>query len=100
MTALIDQPTTRRENRSITAATYSQPSAVQTYVKSAIHLRLGQAASKVRLSTLGATADACRSPRSGGRRRRRGRARSACRRMSLRSGSNRYALLAAPVDKR
>ena len=27
--ALIDQPTTRRENRSTTAATYSQPSAVQ-----------------------------------------------------------------------
>src|SRR5262249_20592889 len=43
--ALIDQPTTRRENRSMTAATYSQPSAVQTYVKSAIHLRLGADAS-------------------------------------------------------
>jgi len=27
--ALIDQPTTRRENRSMTAATYSQPSPVQ-----------------------------------------------------------------------
>src|SRR5262245_1485194 len=73
--ALIDQPTTRRENRSMTAATYSQPSAVQTYVKSAIHLRLGADASKVRSSTFGATAPACRSPRSGGRRRRRGRAR-------------------------
>src|SRR5262249_23920525 len=54
--ALIDQPTTRRENRSMTAATYSQPSAVQTYVKSAIHLRLGADASKVRSSTFGATA--------------------------------------------
>jgi len=29
MAALIDQPTTRRENKSRTAATYSQPSAVQ-----------------------------------------------------------------------
>ena len=38
MVALIDQPTTRRENKSSTAATYSQPSAVQMYVKSAIHL--------------------------------------------------------------
>jgi hypothetical protein len=28
--AFIDQPTTRRENRSTTAATYSQSSAVQT----------------------------------------------------------------------
>src|SRR5205823_8368775 len=72
--ALIDQPTTRREKRSITAATYSQPSAVHTYVKSAIHLRLGADASKLRSSTFGATAVACRSPRSGGRRRRRGRA--------------------------
>ena len=44
-------------------------------MKSAIHLRLGEAASKVRSSTSGATAGSCRSPRSGGRRRRRGRAR-------------------------
>jgi hypothetical protein len=29
MAAPLDQPTTRRENRSMTAATYSQPSAVQ-----------------------------------------------------------------------
>ena len=41
ISAFIDQPTTRRENRSMTAATLSQPSAVQTYVKSAIHLRFG-----------------------------------------------------------
>src|SRR5262244_2690049 len=80
--ALIDQPTTRREKRSITAATYSQPSAVHTYVKSAIHLRLGADASKVRSSTFGATAVACRSPRSGGRRRRRGRALRACSRIN------------------
>ena len=46
MVALIDQPTTRRENKSSTAATYSQPSAVQMYVKSAIHLRLGAGAWK------------------------------------------------------
>ena len=51
MVALIDQPTTRRENRSSTAATYSHPSAVQIYVKSAIHLRLGAGASKARSST-------------------------------------------------
>ena len=36
-------------------------------VKSAIHLRLGADASKVRLSTFAATAGAGRSPRSGGR---------------------------------
>ncbi len=29
MLAFIDHPTTRRENRSMTTATYSQPSAVQ-----------------------------------------------------------------------
>src|SRR5216684_4155830 len=79
--ALIDQPTTRREKRSTTAATYSQPSAVHTYVKSAIHLRLGAGASKLRSSTLGATAATCRSPRSGGSRRRRGRALRACSRI-------------------
>src|SRR5216117_2094521 len=62
----------------MTAATYSQPSAVHTYVKSAIHLRLAADASKLRSSTFAATAVACRSPRSGGRRRRRGRALRAC----------------------
>ena len=36
MAALIDQPTTRRENKSTTAATYSHPSAVQIYVKSVL----------------------------------------------------------------
>src|SRR5262249_49536296 len=80
--ALMNQRTTRRENRSMTAATYSKPSAVQTYVKSAIHLRLGADASKVRSSTFGATAPACRSPRSDGRRRRRGRALRACTRIN------------------
>ena len=62
MVALIDQPTTRRENRSSTAATYSHPSAVQMYVKSAIHLRLGAGASKLRSSTFAATAASGRSP--------------------------------------
>jgi hypothetical protein len=33
----IDQPTTRLEYKSSTAATYNQPSAVQMYVKSATH---------------------------------------------------------------
>ena len=37
MLLLIYQPTTRRENKSITTATKSQPSAVQTEVKSATH---------------------------------------------------------------
>ena len=37
------------------------------YVKSAIHLRLGAGASKLRSSTLAATAATCRSPRSDGR---------------------------------
>src|SRR4029079_16068694 len=68
--ALIDQPTTRRENRSTTAATYSHPSAVQIYVKSAIHRRLGAGAAKARSSTFEATAEAGRSPKSGGSRRR------------------------------
>jgi len=36
MLAIIDQPTSRRE-KSITADRYSHPSAVQMYVKSAIH---------------------------------------------------------------
>ena len=40
-------------------------------MKSAIHLRLGAAASKLRSSTLAATLVACRSPGSGGKRRRR-----------------------------
>src|SRR5262249_25281108 len=80
---LIHKPTSRREKRSITAATYSQPSAVHTYVKSAIHLPLGADASKVRSSTFAATAVACRPPRSGGRRRRRGRALRACSRQPL-----------------
>jgi hypothetical protein len=60
MAALIDQPTTRRENRSTTTATYSHPSAVQIYVKSAIHRRLGAGAAKARSSTFRATAEACR----------------------------------------
>ena len=51
--ALIDQPTTRLENRSMTAATKSQPSAVQTYVKSAIHLRLGSGGFKAAAENVG-----------------------------------------------
>src|SRR5437762_12328949 len=51
ITVFIDQPTTRRERRSMTAATYSQPSVVQRYVKSAIHLRLCAGASKERSTT-------------------------------------------------
>ena len=42
------------------------------------HWRLGAAASKLRSSTLAATAATCRSPRSGGSRRRLGRALRAC----------------------
>src|SRR6185312_2761613 len=44
--------------------------------------RMGAGALKLRSNTFGATAPACRSPKSGGRRRRRGRARKACRRIS------------------
>jgi len=47
-------------------------------VKSAIHLRLGADASKLRSGTLAATAATCRSPRSGGAGHRRGRALRAC----------------------
>lgn len=36
MSLRIDQPTMRRENRSSTTAKYSQPSAVQMYVKSGL----------------------------------------------------------------
>jgi hypothetical protein len=49
---------------------------------SEIHLRFGAGASKLRSSTLGATAETCRSPESGGRQRRRGRARRACNRIN------------------
>ena len=44
MLSCIDQPTMRREYRSSTAAAYSQPSAVQMYVKSATHFWLGASA--------------------------------------------------------
>jgi hypothetical protein len=74
ISGFIDQPTTRRENRSITAARWSQPSAVQTWVKSAIHLRLGWSAVNWRSSTFGAIAEAERSSSSFGRARLRGRA--------------------------
>jgi hypothetical protein len=41
MLACIDQLIARRENRSSTTATYSQPSAVHRYVKSATHFWFG-----------------------------------------------------------
>ena len=41
MLPCIDQPTMPREYSSSTAAAYSQPSAVQMYVKSVTHFRLG-----------------------------------------------------------
>ena len=59
---LIDQPTTRRENRSRTTATYNQPSVVQMYVKSAAHLRFGSVASTRRSSTFGAIVCSMRVP--------------------------------------
>lgn len=46
ISALIDQPTTRLENRSSTTAKYSQPCAVQMYVKSATQRWFGAAASR------------------------------------------------------
>lgn len=44
ISGFIDQPTTRRENRSIAAAMIEPARHVQTWVKSAIHLRLGWSA--------------------------------------------------------
>jgi len=73
----IDHPTTRRENKSSTTATNSHPSAVQRQVKSATHFRFGAVAVKSRSSRFGAIAWVHRSPVSGGKPRRRGRARSA-----------------------
>jgi hypothetical protein len=50
MPAVIDQGTTRRENRSITAATQSRPPTVQMQVKSAIHFWFARSASNCRSS--------------------------------------------------
>src|SRR5204862_7671653 len=50
----IAHPTTFRLHRSMTAARYSQPSPVGTYVMSAAQARSGSAWSKHRPSTLGA----------------------------------------------
>ncbi len=54
----------RIPRKSMALATYSQPSAVQIYLKSAIHLRLADGASKGWASTLVATALVCRSAKS------------------------------------
>src|SRR6266536_3067350 len=48
------QPTTSRENRSRSTATYSQPSVVQTYVVSLTHFVLGSDAVKSLPKRLGA----------------------------------------------
>jgi len=50
------QPTTRRENRSMTRATYSQPSNVHTYVMSVVQTVLGAATSNCLSKRLGETA--------------------------------------------
>src|SRR5215211_3976422 len=75
--ALIAQPTTRRENRSMTADADSQPSAVQMQVKSAIHFWFGCSAANCRSRRLNGTVAIWRSPSSFGRR-----ARKACTRTS------------------
>ena len=60
--SLIDQPTTRRENKSNTTAKYNQPSAVQMYVKSATQRWFGAVASNDRSSRLGAIECSGRTP--------------------------------------
>ncbi len=54
----VDQPTTRRANRSMATARYSQPSFVQMYEMSAPHFSSGPAAAKSRSSKFGATGQA------------------------------------------
>jgi hypothetical protein len=76
MLSCTDHPTMRREYRSSTAATYSLPSTVQMQVNSATHFGFGPSACNSRSSTL--SVKALRTPRSLGRPRRRGVARSAC----------------------
>lgn len=66
----------------MTAATLNEPSAVQTQEKSAIHFWFGPGASHCRSRMLAEAIAAPRSPVSGGRPHRRGRARSACWRIS------------------
>src|SRR5271163_3299577 len=52
------QPTTRRENKSMTTAKYSQPSHVRTYEMSVAQARLGPSTSKRRSRWLGSACPA------------------------------------------
>jgi hypothetical protein len=58
MWSAMAQPTTRRLHRSITAARYSHPWSVGTYVMSAAHLASGRSAAKSRSRRLSATGSA------------------------------------------
>ena len=59
MWSAMDQPTTRREYRSSTAARYSQPSRVGMYVMSATHDSFGDAGSNCRSRRFSATGRSC-----------------------------------------
>ena len=78
---LTAHPTTAREHRSRITARYSQPSAVHRYVISVTHAVSGAATANCRANTLGATGSAWLESVVT-RNRRRGRAHSACWRMS------------------